>query len=258
MTSTEHPRNELLNLLKHFCFQADQGLRLSCEELASNSTYTTDEVFKFFTSKPVAATLKKRGLRPPLRKLTADSITSRQARVINHVTNPYTQKSLQVLLKETNTTLEEWRAWLTRPHIRNEYNRKTVSSAKEAKGEIVRRTIVKAQQGDTRATELYFRIMDEPLPELTKSATGANSIEIPELLKVLQRTLPVELLQRVALELAQGPQPELEVASYENTRAGVGEAGTAEYPKVPDFGSEKDPLDDTPLTEEELKEALGE
>ena len=44
---------------------------------------------------------------------------------------------------------------------------------------------------------------------------------------------------------------ELEVASYENTRAGVGEAGT-------DFGSEKDPLDDTPLTEEELKEALGE
>lgn len=264
MGSTERYKGELLEILKHFRLQAAQGLRLSCEELASNSSYSTDSIHAFFTSKPVAETLKKDGLRPPLKRLTADSLTSRQLRVINHVTNPYTQKSLQLLLKEQNTSLEEWRQWLSRPHFRNFYNSKTVSAVREAKGEIVRKTVVKAQTGDTRATELYFRIIDEPLPELTKASQSQNSIEIPELLKVLQRTLPLELLQKVALELAKGPEEPLDVEGEEllalnsgNSEAGVGRGEAELAPLGPDFGSEKDPLDSEPLTAEELREALS-
>lgn len=211
---------ELLNVLRYYVTQKQEGLSLSCEELAKNTPFTKEEIHRFLASKATAQVLKKRyGLRPPPLIYTEQSLTSRQLRVLTHVTNPFTQKPLTQLLKEQSIDLNEWREWLSRPHFRNAYNARTVREGSQAKAEVFRRTLNKATQGDQKAVETYFRMINEPLPELTKVSSTEGTIEIHELLKVLQQVLPVEQLGAVAyaLQTRNAPPEILELESGEGS-----------------------------------------
>lgn len=191
---------------------------LSLEELSIITKETPERLFKLFSSEPWKTKLVQQGLPfPPLKKNNS-SLSEKQLRWIRVATNPFTAKPLHLLAAENGVTMEEHRNWMKLPHFQRAYQSRLVSESSTAKPEIFRRQMNKAVQGDTKATETYFRMINEPLPTLQVAQSSGGQVPIARLMEVLQKVLPQEQLMAVALELMGQPPEEplaLDPADYE-------------------------------------------
>lgn len=174
---------------------------MSAEEIsyALNGTPSAELIYEWFQKPPYKTQLLKAGLPlPPLRKTKA-SLSAQQLEWIRVASNPYTQKSLQLLAKEHGITIEQHMQWLLQPHFRREYEKRIAGQTLGVKGEVVRKTMTKAISGDQKATENYFRMINEPLPQLQLVESNQGSLPVSTIMEVLQRILTPSQLAEVSL-----------------------------------------------------------
>lgn len=195
----------MLEALRIYLEYALQGTYLSCEELAPLTSSEAEEIYSAFREKDFSEKILKEGVPLPPLRLTRDSLSEKQLRWIRAASNPYSQKNLNLLASENDVTIEEHQSWLLRPHFRKAYERRVGAQAQGAKGEVIRRTMNKAVQGDQKAVENYFKIIGEPLQALEESNSMA-SLPMGEIMAVLQRVLSQEDLAAVALAFMAKPK----------------------------------------------------
>jgi hypothetical protein len=214
---------------------------LSLEELALITKIDVPRLQKLFRSEPWKTKLIQQGLpHPPLKKNNT-SLTEKQLRWIRVASNPFTAKPIHILAAEHGVTMEEHRNWLQLPHFQRALQARVVSETPGVKVEVLRRTMNKATQGDAKATENYFRMINEPLPALQTQTSNGGQVSIERLMQVLQRVLPQDLLGAVALELmGQAPEPlELEEGDYEEVEPSLSEQDIQNTREYMDFAAKE-------------------
>lgn len=195
----------MLEALRLYLENALQGIYLSCEELANISDVSAQEIYDAFREKTFSEKILSEGVPLPPLKLTRDSLSEKQLRWIRAASNPYTQRSLQQLADMHGVTIEEHQSWLLRPHFRKAYETRLGLQAQGAKGEVIRRTLNKATQGDQKAVENYYRIIGEPLQKL-EEPLNQQSLPIQDILGILQKVLSPEQLAEVAVAFLNKPK----------------------------------------------------
>lgn len=131
-------------------------------------------------------------LEPPFTP-TLPYLTRRQLEVLQVVTDPYDARSLPVLLKKAESSLEEFRAWLEDPEFKQAYFIFTKQSSRDAAPEVVRNLSAKATKGDAKAVDQFLKV-HQIGQEQTVDPTDV-------LLEVLQKLLDTDQLKQVAEKL---------------------------------------------------------
>lgn len=206
----------MLELLRLYLEYALHGTYLSCEELSNHTPsppILPQEIYDAFREKGFSEKILSEGVPLPPLTLSRDSLTEKQIRWIRAASNPYTVKSLIQLATEMGVTIEEHQSWLLRPHFRKAYEARVGLQAQGAKGEVLRRTMGKAVQGDQKAVENYYRLIGEPLQKL-EEATSQQSLPLNEILNILQKVLSQEQLAEVALAFLNPPKELTQEAGF--------------------------------------------
>ena len=207
------------------------GTTLSCEQIAhalqpslsednpAQFDQLVESIYAEINTPDNVLSLLEKGILPPSKTTPLpdphQSLTQQQLDFLSAVTNPFTAATLPSLCKLHGVTMDQHNTWMTHPNYVRAYNRLLKSRLPNARGEVSRRVAQKATTGDAKSVELYFRLMGEPLPELTSNQT---TTQLENLLAVLQRVLTVEQMHEVAMELR---KPQLrELVQTEPTETG--------------------------------------